>query len=466
MKGKRGKSIKSKNLILTKYFEQFKKILNKFMKPTILYARNSLILFFILIVGIVGYNALIKKNLEYEEFKDATNVSNLKKYIVSTVKNNYKDTVRVYRDSYLYKIIDDKLEIAGTISKDNIIKIEQSNIDETLKEKDFFYKITSLDEEYYILYDNITSYDSDIEEEEFKYRFKNYIPFNENIVTNEKTSFYKNGKLRYTFYKSFNLPIYVKNNDSYSVVFNNELLEVKKEDVKNTIPNSNSNELKAKEVPVLLYHFIYDQSKETCNEVICNSIKQVRSHLDYMKNNSYFTPTMDEFEKFIDGKINLPKKSVLITIDDGGYAHNAKALFNEYKYNATLFLVTSWFDKNFYESDYLEIHSHTHNMHRNYVCSGGNQGGAMLCSPYNELLGDLKKSRELTNNSVALAYPFYDYNNHVINVAKDAGFRMGFGGYYEGGSQRMKIGGNKFKIPRYTILNSTALAYVRYAIGG
>ena len=268
MKGKRGKSIKSKNLILTKYFEQFKKILNKFMKPTILYARHSLILFFFLIIGIVGYNVLIKKNLEHEEFKDATNVSNLKKYIVSTVKNKYKDTVIVYRDRYLYKKIDDKLEIAGTISKDNIIKIEQSNIDETLKEKDFFYKITSLDEEYYILYDNITSYDSDIEEEEFRYRFKNYIPFNENIVTNEKTSFYKNGKLRYTFYKSFNLPIYVKNNDSYSVVFNNELLEVKKEDVKNTIPNSNSNELKAKEVPVLLYHFIYDQSKETCNDVI------------------------------------------------------------------------------------------------------------------------------------------------------------------------------------------------------
>ena len=176
-----------------------------------------------------------------------------------------------------------------------------------------------------------------------------------------------------------------------------------------------------------------------------------------MKNNSYFTPTMDEFEKFIDGKINLPKKSVLITIDDGGFAHNAKALFNEYKYNATLFLVTSWFDKKFYESDYLEIHSHTHNMHRNYVCSGGNQGGAMLCSPYNELLGDLKKSRELTNNSVALAYPFYDYNTRAINLLKKAGYNMAFAGLLNTNGYTY-VGTNKMLIPRATILSYTTFA--------
>ena len=89
----------------------------------------------------------------------------------------------------------------------------------------------------------------------------------------------------------------------------------------------------------------------------------------------------------------------------------------------------------------------------------------MLCTNHDELLNDLKKSRELTNNSVALAYPFYDYNNYVIGVAKEAGFRMGFGGYYEGGTLRMRVGGNKFKIPRYTIVSNTGLASVRSILG-
>ena len=425
----------------------------------------SIFCFMFLIIGIGSYKVLLKKQDEYNKIKKENYITNVKKYVVEKVKNKYKEEVRIYKDSYLYKLNEGNLEIAGIIYKNNIVKIEESKIDMDLEQSDFFYKITSLDEEYYIMYENITPYDSNNETDEFKTRYQKYIPFNENIETKDEVTFYKDGKKLYTLNKSLTLKVYIKENDYYGVEFNNELLEVKKEDVKSVVSASNSNKQIAKEVPVLLYHFIYDQSKESCNEVICNSIKQVRSHLDYMKNNSYFTPTMDEFEKFIDGKINLPKKSVLITIDDGGYAHNAKALFNEYKYNATLFLVTSWFDKKFYESDYLEIHSHTHNMHVNNVCNGGYQGGAILCTNHDTLLNDFKTSRELTNNSVALAYPFYDYNSYAIGVAKEAGFRMGFGGYYEGGTLRMRIGGNKFKIPRYTILSNTSLANVRYYLG-
>ena len=425
----------------------------------------SIICFLFLIIGIGSYKVLLKKQDEYNKIKKENYITNVKKYVVEKVKNKYKEEVRIYKDSYLYKLNEGNLEIAGIIYKNNIVKIEESKIDIDLEQSDFFYKITSLDEEYYIMYENITSYDSDNETDEFKTRYQKYIPFNENIETKDEVTFYKDGKKLYTLNKSLTLKVYIKENDYYGVEFNNELLEVKKEDVKSVVSASNSNKQIAKEVPVLLYHFIYDQSKESCNEIVCNSLSQVTSHINYMKNNSFFTVTMDEFEKFIDGKINLPKKSVLITVDDGGYAVNAKKLFTQNKINATLFMVSSWFKKEEFESDYFEIHSHTHNMHRNYVCNGGYQGGAILCTNHDELLNDFKTSRELTNNSVALAYPFYDYNSYAIGVAKEAGFRMGFGGYYEGGTLRMRIGGNKFKIPRYTILSDTSLANVRYYLG-
>ena len=109
------------------------------------------------------------------------------------------------------------------------MKIEESKIDMDLEQSDFFYKITSLDEEYYIMYENITSYDSDNETDEFKTRYQKYIPFNENIETKDEVTFYKDGKKLYTLNKSLTLKVYIKENDYYGVEFNNELLEVKKE---------------------------------------------------------------------------------------------------------------------------------------------------------------------------------------------------------------------------------------------
>ena len=291
----------------------------------------SIFCFMFLIIGIGSYKVLLKKQDEYNKIKKENYITNVKKYVVEKVKNKYKEEVRIYKDSYLYKLNEGNLEIAGIIYKNNIVKIEESKIDMDLEQSDFFYKITSLDEEYYIMYENITSYDSDNETDEFKTRYQKYIPFNENIETKDEVTFYKDGKKLYTLNKSLTLKVYIKENDYYGVEFNNELLEVKKEDVKSVVSASNSNKQIAKEVPVLLYHFIYDQSKESCNEIVCNSLSQVTSHINYMKNNSFFTVTMDEFEKFIDGKINLPKKSVLITVDDGGYAVNAKKLFTQNK---------------------------------------------------------------------------------------------------------------------------------------
>ncbi|UKI27645.1 MAG: polysaccharide deacetylase family protein [Bacilli bacterium] len=54
---------------------------------------------------------------------------------------------------------------------------------------------------------------------------------------------------------------------------------------------------------------------------------------------------MKELEMYIDKKLQLPQKSVVITFDDGGRAEVAKKYVDEYKINATLFLITSWFKK-------------------------------------------------------------------------------------------------------------------------
>ena len=83
-------------------------------------------------------------------------------------------------------------------------------------------------------------------------------------------------------------------------------------------------------------------------------------------------------EYFINGKINLGKNSILITIDDGARATNFLPVLHEYKINATLFLISSWYKTSDFNSNYLELASHTNNLHTPGVCSGG-QGSPLKC---------------------------------------------------------------------------------------
>ena len=72
---------------------------------------------------------------------------------------------------------------------------------------------------------------------------------------------------------------------------------------------------------------------------------------------------------YLEGKVRLPKKSILITIDDGARAWNFIPILEEYKINATLFLISGWYETARFKSDYLELASHTHLLHTPGVCS-------------------------------------------------------------------------------------------------
>lgn len=163
-----------------------------------------------------------------------------------------------------------------------------------------------------------------------------------------------------------------------------------------------------------------------------------------------------EVEMYIDGKVQLPK-SVLITIDDGPKTKIAVDLLTEYKMYATIFLVTSWFDeKEYYKTDYIELHSHTHNMHDGGQCPGG-QGGGIKCLPEEEIQKDLKQSREDLNGSTVFCYPFYEYNDYSIQMLKKAGFTMAFIGESNNSDNLIHVGSNKFKLRRFVIVTHTTI---------
>ena len=145
-----------------------------------------------------------------------------------------------------------------------------------------------------------------------------------------------------------------------------------------------------------------------------------------------------ELRLYLEGKLRAPKKSILVTIDDGARAQNFIPLLEEYQVNATLFLISGWYYTDMFQSDYMELASHTHNLHTPGVCSGG-QGSPLKCLDKTKLVADLKTSREVLFGTEAFCFPFYEYNDYALSVIEEAGFEMGF----IGGHKNVTKGINK-----------------------
>lgn len=206
-------------------------------------------------------------------------------------------------------------------------------------------------------------------------------------------------------------------------------------------------------VAVLNYHFFYESwDDEPCHEVICEKMDTFRKHLKYLNDNGFKTLTINEFVDWMYGRIEIPKKSVLITIDDGAYGtglHNGNHLIpalEEYKVHATLFLITGWWGIENYQSPYLDVESHTHTLHVSGGCNA-------TCIGYDGLMEDLRKSIEVTKSTKAFCFPFYSYSNEAIRAVKDSGFKVAF----VGGNRKASRNDDKYKIPRYPIHDSTSM---------
>lgn len=377
---------------------------------------------------------------------------------VIEIKNHYNKIVVTNKLTSLYEKKDEKYVPTLKIQKGEMLTLEEKK---KFTYTDEYFKTTTFDKEYYVKYEDINKLESPIEYNE---RYKKYIPFNKNIITKEGAKLYnETGEFIYQFKEKLDLPIIINDQEFYGVEYNSRLLYLKKEDVDEIYENQNTNEINTSSIAVLNYHFFYNDDDKECNQIICLSTSKLETHLNYIKNNDIFTPTMKELEMYIDGKVQLPK-SIVLTIDDGWRAKIGTDIISKYELNATVFLMSAYYNANNYQNEYIEVHSHGHDIHNPGICPGG-QGGAIKCLEKDKLLEDLKQSREELNNTTVFCYPFYEYNDYSINVLKEAGFTMAFGGPYEGGKSRVTVGNSKYKLPRFIIYNTTTVDNIKNYIG-
>ena len=400
----------------------------------------------LLLVAILGY--LKYKDDKYKELLQKQEMMALKQKkeqeakLLNTIKTNYHEYVKITQDTKLYKMAQQEYVEAGQVNKGTDLVLERR---ENLTIDDQYFKLANLD--YYVFYKDITP----TEKQTVDTHYKSYIPFDTNIITKIPTNFYKDDTLAFSINESIQAPIIINDSSYYYIEFDNRLLGIKKDNVEKTIEVKN-NIAVATNIGVLNYHFFYNSNAgESCNEIICLETSKFEEQLKYLKDNNFYTATMNDFSLWMRKKIQLPKKTAVITVDDGamGTSTHLISLLEKYDLHGTLFLITAWWPKDNYVSNNLEVQSHGHDIH-DFTKSIH----PALTMTKEQLLADFKQSiSSLNGEKTAFCYPFYAHNQTVRNAVKEAGFEIAF----VGGNVKSNQYNDPYQIRRYVIYSYTTL---------
>ncbi len=221
---------------------------------------------------------------------------------------------------------------------------------------------------------------------------------------------------------------------------------------------------KSKGIAILMYHYFYDKSTgETGKNSNYMEIHDFEAQMKYLSDNNYYFPSWQEIADYVDGKITLPAKSIVVTIDDGQYTFFDLALpiLNKYNIKATPFIITSKAGGKKvakYQYPNINYQSHTHEMHQG-GCTGG-RGGLFRCIAHDKGVADLKKSAEIVGSNDAIAYPFGDVTDNILRITKDAGFKVGVTIKYG----KAKPGMDRYQLPRIRMYKGMSLSGFKNSI--
>lgn len=206
-----------------------------------------------------------------------------------------------------------------------------------------------------------------------------------------------------------------------------------------------------------MYHYVYtpDDLPKTINtNYILDS--KLEEQLKYLKEQDFYFPSYQELSAYIKGEIDLPKKSVILTFDDGqkGFLKYGIPLLEKYQIPATSFIIASQNGKEKvkkYASEYITFQSHSYDMHK----GGGNIGHGGIISALNmeQIKEDLLKAQNIVENTEAFAYPYGDVTVQGQQAIQEAEILCAFTTEYG----KVKKGQDPTKLPRVRVLGESSL---------
>ena len=226
-----------------------------------------------------------------------------------------------------------------------------------------------------------------------------------------------------------------------------------------TLPNGNSSSCivsayanpydGAAAIPVLTYHRVAsDFAKE--NHYSDNNLaiaeRNFEEQMNWLDENGYTTVSSWELHEWMDGRLFLPEKSIMLTFDDGFYEtyHVAYPILRKHNFKGCAFVIgsnisdkTDAYDPADKENHFmgqdvidelrkeypeLEIQSHTYDLHKRTA----ETAGIAMNMTESELKIDLDLNRKY--DFTALAYPFGHVNWTFRNALQaDPNIQMAFG---------------------------------------
>lgn len=228
---------------------------------------------------------------------------------------------------------------------------------------------------------------------------------------------------------------------------------------------------------VLCYHNVSNKG----GNLYTISPEEFENQIKYMIEKGYTSINIDDlYDYYFNGK-NIPKKSVLITFDDGlkGVYEFAYPILKKYGFKATFFVivnrigrVSSYVDwknlKEMVDSGVFSIGSHTYDSHKTHLSDGkylsiiSKKGDDEDFENFkNRVFEDFKKSKdELEKNIqkkiISFAYPYGEYSKETVELLKQTGFVFAF---------TIRKGLNikntsRFELKRYSIYRSTDIKQI------
>lgn len=186
-------------------------------------------------------------------------------------------------------------------------------------------------------------------------------------------------------------------------------------------------------IPILCYHK-FSKDKSTPLSTPSHIFDQ---QMKYLKDNGYRVITPEILLDFLKYRAQIPKKSVLITIDDGykSVYTIARPILEQYGFTATVFVYTdyvgiskkamSWDDLKTLKSQGFAIGSHTV-AHSDLTQKMPSETDDDFNKRIIKEIFESKKiiDQKLGQKTQYLAFPFGRYNKDLLPIVKSAGYRL------------------------------------------
>ena len=185
-------------------------------------------------------------------------------------------------------------------------------------------------------------------------------------------------------------------------------------------------------VPILCYH----RFANDCKSPLCMPAHIFEQQMKYLDENGYRVISFRQLIDFLEYRHALPKKAVIISIDDGyrSVYNVCYPILKKYGFNATLFIYTefintcknslTWKQLAIMKADGFEIGAHTISHSDLTRQKEGEDTQAFMARIEKELrVSKQIIDKKLEQNTIFLAFPYGRYNQNVLGISRRLGYR-------------------------------------------